>query len=229
MMTINSPHEIRSTPSIFVIPQIAALWIASDLGYYILFSGGYDTEPVRITLYYVFWLVLTAFSFRSVYYAWKPMVNRLLAYTVLCAGSAGIVLYITYILPHFPAIVWTKFWQPPSELLFATPWYFLPKSIEIMLQQILVAAMVLTFSFYELSLREISIWCAVFFGGAHLLLVFGGDGWIHVITFTAAAVAASFIFPYLILRVKNGFIYSYFLHWLFYAVATVLARLVFSF
>ncbi|KKR13215.1 MAG: hypothetical protein UT43_C0048G0003 [Parcubacteria group bacterium GW2011_GWC1_39_29] len=111
MMTINSPHEIRSTPSIFVIPQIAALWIASDLGYYILFSGGYDTEPVRITLYYVFWLVLTAFSFRSVYYAWKPMVNRLLAYTVLCAGSAGIVLYITYILPHFPAIVWTKFWR----------------------------------------------------------------------------------------------------------------------
>ncbi|KKR36794.1 MAG: hypothetical protein UW46_C0001G0086 [Candidatus Yanofskybacteria bacterium GW2011_GWF1_44_227] len=223
----NKLSGTKELPSMMVIPQIAALWIASNVGYYILFSKGYDAEPIRIALYYIFWLALTIFSFWNVYKGWKPVENRLSTYIIIGASIAGIVLYLTYLLPNFQPIVWAKAWQPPSELLFATPWYFLPKSIEILLQQFLVAAMVLTFSAHEMTIKETSIWSAILFGGAHLLLVFGGSGLIHTATFTIAAVAASFVFPYLILRVRNGFIYSNLLHWLFYAVTIVLARLVF--
>jgi hypothetical protein len=32
------------------------------------------------------------------------------------------------------------------------------------------------------------------------------------------------VFPYLILRVPNGFVYSYSLHWLYYLVTIVMAH-----
>ena len=54
-------------------------------------------------------------------------------------GAIGVAYYIVNILPLFPAIHWTSLLEPPSELLTASPWYFLPKSIEIVLQQLLVA------------------------------------------------------------------------------------------
>jgi hypothetical protein len=232
-MAIDTTYNSKETPFLWIILQIASIWIISDIGYYVFlpalgFGGGYNANPIQITIYYSLWLVLAVFSFWNIYSEWKMVENRLVTYIFVLIASAVIVLYLTYILPSFPAITWAKSWKPPSELLFATPWYFLPKSIDILLQQLLVTAMVLAFSFQKYSLRTISIWCAILFGGAHLLLVFGGGGMIYVTTFTAAAVVASFIFPYLILRVKNGFVYSYFLHWLFYAVVIVLAHIVFK-
>jgi hypothetical protein len=110
--------------------------------------------------------------------------------------------------------------------LIATPWYFLPKSIDILFQQLLVAAMVISFYHKKFPVKEISVWCALLFGTAHLSLVFGKESGLYVATFTMSAIAASFIFPYLILKVKNGLIYSYFVHWLFYAVVVILARLI---
>ena len=98
-----------------------------------------------------------------------------------------------------------------------------------MLQQSLIAAMALSFAIEKLTMHEISAWFVILFGGAHLLLVFGGGSALTVATFTASAVAASFVFPYLILRVRNGILYSYFIHWTFYATLTVLIRLIFKF
>ena len=229
-MTDNIAQNSRETPFLWILVEIASIWIISDIGYYVFlpvlgFGGGYNTNPIQITIYYSLWLILTIFSFWSIYSKWKVLENRWTTYIIVLFGSVIVALYLIYILPNFSAITWSKSWKPASELLYATPWYFLPKSIDIMLQQLLVTAMVLSFSFQKYNLRTISIWCAVLFGGAHLLLVFGGGGTVYVVTFTISAIIASFIFPYLILRVKNGFIYSYFLHWLFYATAIVLVRL----
>jgi hypothetical protein len=98
-----------------------------------------------------------------------------------------------------------------------------------LVQQLLVLAMALTFSFQKFGARAISTWCAILFGGAHLFLIFGGESLLYVIVFTVSAFLAGFCFPYLMLRFKNGFIYSYFLHWYFYAIVIVLARLIFKF
>lgn len=219
----------EQTPMIFVLAELAAVWIALDAGYYVLFGNTpYQNQAVRISLYYLFWLVLTVFSFREVYNKWRPVENRWPVYLTVLSGGAAIFLYLTRVLPHFAPTIWTKPWEPPSELLFATGWYFLPKSIEILIQQLIVAAGVLVFTLNKFSLRLTCIWCAVLFGGAHLFLVFGSEGWQYVSIFTASAAVASFIFPYLILRVKNGFLYSYFLHWGFYALVIVLAHLIFK-
>ncbi len=211
-----------------VLAQLAAVWIALDTGYYVLFGPGYPVHAIQITFYYLFWLALTVVSFREVYYRWRPVENRWPAYLIGGIGAIGIVAYLIFILPHFPPTAWVKSWEPPSELLFANAWYFLPKSLDILIQQLLVAAMVLLFVLHKFTLRETSLWCAGLFGGAHLLLVLGGEGVIYTTLFTLAAVGASFVFPYLLLKVKNGFLYSYFLHWIFYAVVIVLVHVVFK-
>jgi hypothetical protein len=234
IISFDRTRNTKETPLIWLLLEIASIWIISDIGYYTFlpalgFSGGFIANPFAITTYYLFWLAVTLFTFWNIYSEWKTIERRRIStYIFLLLGSAAVVLYFTYMLPHFPAISWHNSTKPPSELLLATPWYFLPKSIDILVQQLLVVAMVLSFSFQKLSLRAVSIWCAILFGGAHLFLIFGGQTALYVTVFTVSASVAALFFPYLILRVKNGFIYSYFLQWSFYAIIVVLAHLIFK-
>ena len=235
------PAEIRALKSRIygwfvlakVLVEIIAIWIVSDLGYYILASisgagSGYSTHPFLLTASYIFWIGITFYTFFEFYKGWKVVEVRPSLFVTMCLGSIGIFLYLIYILPIFPPIHWAFGWVPPSELLTASPWYFLPKSVEIGLQQLLVAAMILVFDKQKMSLRNISYWSAALFGSIHLLLVFGGSSIGYVALFTTAATVAGFVFPYLMLRVRNGFMYSFFIHWAFYAVVIVLARMLFS-
>jgi hypothetical protein len=234
-LTDNKTHNTKETPLAWLLLQIASIWIISDVGYYIFlpalgFKGGFTAaNPFAITVYYLFWLAITVFTFWNIYKEWETIESRRIStYIFLLLGSVAVVLYFTYVFPYFPAISWHESTKPPSELLLATPWYFLPKSIDILMQQLLIAAIVLSFSFQKFSLRTVSIWCAILFGGAHLFLIFGGQTLLYVAVFTASASLAALFFPYLMLRVKNGFIYSYFMHWSFYAVVVILAHVIFK-
>jgi len=212
-----------------VIFQAGALWVVALVGYYLflrIFSvpSIYTEQPVLLAAYYIFWIIIVFASFGELYKS-SPIVERGWPAYILAMFAVSFVLtYLNVIVPYFPPINWTESLRPPTELLFATPWYFLPKSFEIFLQQLLVLAMVLSFAHHKYSLKATSTWCAVFFGGAHLLLVFVGNNLSYVATFTLAAVCASYIFPYYMLKVKNGFAISYLIHWSFYAVALVLAH-----
>jgi hypothetical protein len=213
-----------------VLVQIIFIWIASDLGYYILVSllgagSGYSKNPFILAVYYLCWVAFTVYTFFYFYKEWKVVEIRLSFFVSVFLGSIGIFLYITYILPIFPPIHWAVDWVPPSELLTASPWYFLPKSIEIGLQQLLIAAMILVFDKQHMSIRRISSWSAGLFGSIHLLLVLGGSSIGYVALFTVSAVLAGFVFPYIMLQIRNGFLYSFFIHWSFYALVIVLARL----
>lgn len=214
--------------------QAVSIWVISYFGYYLFLpaigiKSSYNGSPLEITAYYVFWCFITIFAFWDLYKSWDTPINRKTAYISLFVGNVFIIFYLFYLLPKFPTAIINESWLPASEILSATNWYFLPKSIEIFLQQLLIVAIVLTFHYKNFSLKTISVWCAILFGGTHLLLAFGGGGFIYVSVFTIVAVVASFIFPYLILEVKNGLIYSYFLHWSFYAIVIFLTRLVFRF
>jgi hypothetical protein len=128
------------------------------------------------------------------------------------------------VLPLLPPIRWTEAWNPP-DVRHATPAYFLPKSIEILFQQLLVVALVLVLFAQRYSIRTISICCALVFGAAHILLAFGGVPWGYVIRFMISAAAFGFMFPYLILRVPNGLACSYVIHWAYYAASVVLPHI----
>jgi hypothetical protein len=63
------------------------------------------------------------------------------------------------------------------------------------------------------------------FGAAHVLLAFGDVPWGYVTRFSILAAIFGLAFPYLILRVPNGFAYSYVTHWGYYAITIIMARM----
>lgn len=108
-------------------------------------------------------------------------------------------------------------------LLLATPAYFFPKAADILFQQSLIAALVLAFSARTQSFPRVRLWYLVCFGGAHLaLFVIPGILPLYALVMTLAALASAFVFPYLILYVRGGFIYSYMTHLLFYILLALL-------
>jgi hypothetical protein len=214
--------------------SIGAIWVASDVGYYVLlpalgYRSSYNEGSVAAALYYVFWVGVAVIACWPRYatwphYArWATFENRLVSIVVWSLAFAGSVLFVAYVLPALPPFDPRAGFTPP-ELPLATPWYFLPKSVEILLQQLLVVALVLTLAAAEFSLRRISLVCAALFGGAHVLLAFGDVPWGYVARFSILAAVFGLVFPYLILRVPNGFAYSYVVHWAYYATTLLMAR-----
>lgn len=214
---------------IWTLGQIAGLWIATDIGYYLLLPAlgvqtSYNSGSVAITLYYVFWIGIAVIMFWPLYGRWTKFENPLTSYIVWSIAFVGCTLFAAYALPALPPLNIREGYNPP-ELPLATPWYFLPKSIEILFQQLLILALVLSLSAQRYSLRKISLYCAVLFGSVHVLLLFGGVSVAYVIRFGTLAAIFGLAFPYLLLRVPNGFAYSYVTHWSYYAITIIMARL----
>lgn len=223
---------------LWTIAQIAAFWAVSDVGFYVLLpvlglQPSYNAASIAITLYYVFWVGVAVITFWPLYASWplygRPgtFENRVASYAVWSLSFAGCILFAAYVIPLLPPPEWTESWSPP-EIRVATPWYFLPKSIDILFQQLLIVALVLALSAQQYSIRKTSTYCALAFGAAHVVLAFGGVPIGYVIRFMVAATTFGFVFPYLILRVPNGLAYSYIVHWLYYAVTVVMPRIVSS-
>jgi hypothetical protein len=231
----NNSEDAQRAQLLWAIAQIAAIWIVSDAGYYFLLPAlgvtpNYNAGSVAVTLYYGFWIGIAVITFWPLYRSWPrygrwaTFENRLTSYIVWSLSFAACIFFAAYVLPSLPAITWTESWNPP-DVRVATPSYFLPKSIEILFQQLLVVALVLALSAQRYSIRTISIYCALVFGAAHVLLAFGGVPWGYVIRFMVSAAAFGFMFPYLILRVPNGLAYSYVIHWAYYAASVVLPHI----
>lgn len=210
------------------------MWVISDIGYHYLLptlgqKSNYNDGPIAIRLYYVFWVGFATIVLWLQYVDWSSQAkwrmfeNRLVSALIWSIAFGASVAFVAHVLPALPHFDWRESWDPP-ELPVATAWYFLPKSIEILFQQLLIIALVVALSSNKISLGKISIYCAALFGSAHLLLAFGAVPWIYVIRFVVLAAIFGSIFPYLILRVPNGFAYSYILHWAYYALTVIMAR-----
>lgn len=219
------PHQNRLVATII---RIAAIWIVSDAGYYFILPAlgvhsSYNAASVGIALYYFFWIGIAVIAFWDLYKDWAKFENRVASCAVWTLAFGGCTLFAAFILPQLPPANWTANFSPP-DLALATEWYFLPKSMDILFQQLLIVAFVLALSVRDLSLGRISVYCAALFGASHVLLVFGGVPIGYVVRFMVAATLFGLWFPYLILRVPNGLGYSYMVHWAYYAVTVAMVR-----
>jgi hypothetical protein len=67
--------------------------------------------------------------------------------------------------------------------------------------------------------RNVALAYAVLFGVPHVaLFALSGASLAYATIMTASAFASAAIFPHLILKVRNGFVYTFVLHLLFYFV-----------
>lgn len=214
---------------------IAMIWILSDLGYYfglpaLNFEPGYNHDPITAATYYLFWMGIAAITFSRICASWRSLSqwelfeNRLLSLTLWAAFFTLALTFTSYVLPGLPPFIWAPEWGPVPDLPQAKPIYFLPKSFEIVFQQILILALVLSLAREGFTLKQISLACGALFGGMHLLLAFDTVTWSYVVRFAVVATLFGLIFPVLILRVRNGLAYSFALHWFYYALTVFLAR-----
>lgn len=232
-------QPLPQAPELFwPLGQVAATWIASDIGYFFLLPAlgvqpNYNSDFLAVTLYYAFWIGIAVITFWPLYLTWSRYASwdtfesRLASYLVWTASFGGCILFAVYVLPNLPPVHWKESWNPP-DIVLANPAYFLPKSLEILFQQLLIVALVLALSAQQCGLRKISLFSALIFGGTHVLLAFGGVPIGYVIRFMLSAAAFGLLFPYLLLRVRNGFAYSYVIHWVYYAASVVMPHLFLS-
>jgi hypothetical protein len=232
------PHETAPTvdaPLAGTLVRIAAVWVLSDLSFYLIvpalgLTGSYNGGSVAVSIHYVYWTGIAIIAFSPLYAEWlrasqrSAFEQRLTSYVLWSVSFAGFVLFAAYVLPLLPPPAWNQSWDPP-EVRIATSLYFLPKSIDILFQQLLILALVLALAARGHGLRRICGICALAFGGVHVLLALGGMPAGYVVRFMAAATAFGLVFPILILRVPNGLAYSYILHWIYYAVTVAMPRL----
>ncbi len=224
--------DTKTAPFVGQLGKFAALWLVSDAGYYTLLpalgiEASYNASPVGVALYYGIWVAIAAVSFRSLYRdwsryaAWPPLETRIASLIVWSVALIGPLMFVVFVLPALPPIGWTQSWKPP-DIRVATAWYFLPKSIEIVFQQLLIVGLVLALAAQRCTIVTIMICSAAVFGGAHGLLVFADVPLGYVVRFMVAAAVFGLLFPYFILRLRNGLAYSYMVHWLYYIVTVTM-------
>ncbi len=220
-------------PLWIVLVKIFALWMLVNVGCYTLlplfgFDTSYNSEPIAIALYFLGWVVLCIFCFGDVFRAWKnegkpigmfrfwkPKKPQIWMIVAQSLAGAMLIWMLIYGFSFSPALK-GPILAPYTDILFSTPWYFLPKSVEILIQQILLTALVLTFHLRFRSFRKVLVGYLTYFVGAHLLYLFAGMPTMYWAIITMGALLSTVVFPYLILRVRGGFVLTYILHLVFY-------------
>ncbi|WGW04117.1 hypothetical protein [Tropicibacter oceani] len=209
---------------------VAALWIVSSQGYYALvdalgLENGYDGAPILFTGYYLGWAGVAAWLFRSLFNDVLDRDRLTREGLALLPILAGFAVFVVYVLPLLPKVSEVRAPANPPEFMFASAWYYLPKSADILFQQVLISALILTGVRAGLGLGAMSLGMAATFGLFHLGLAFDGFLWLYVARFTLAATLFGALLPYLYLRMRSGFRWAYSLHWSFYAADAVLTHL----
>ncbi|NND17206.1 MAG: hypothetical protein HKN98_01370 [Silicimonas sp.] len=214
-----------------ILLTVAVLWMASSWFYYALvealsLDSGYDDAPIIFAGFYLVWSGIALALFRPLFRVHVTLRRTAGHAIALSPVLIAYALYVSLVLPLLPDVSVLRAPENPPEFMFASAWNYLPKSVDILFQQILVAAMVLGAHRAGLGLRTISLGMAVMFGGFHLMLIFDGFTSLYVTRFTIAASIFGLVIPWLYLRTRDGFRWAYGLHWSFYAVDAAVTHLV---
>lgn len=223
---MNHDRHTHNEPLIKRIIEVAGFWTLANIGFYVLFPAlgyelDYNAEPLYIAAYFLVCSALCMYYYWPLFKDSLVLDGRIKAESVISLGFAMVIWGLLYFFSFFPTLKGPAL-APYTDILLATPWYFAPKMAEILLQQLLITVLVLVLYDQLRSLYRVIVGYAVAFGGAHVLLYALSAGPSQHATFmTLGALASAFVFPYLLLRVRGGFMYTYAIHVLFY-IALVL-------
>lgn len=218
------------TSVVSVIFRTAVLWSISSYCYYTLvdifgLDSGYSDAPFVFAFYYLVWTGVAVWLFQSVLFGTSSY-DAILRSTVLMVPLFCIFgFFVVVLLPLLPKVSVLNAPPNPPEFMFASAWYYLPKSADILFQQALVAALIFSTAKAQFRLASIALGMAATFGLLHLTLAFDGFTPIYVARFTVAGVLLGVVFPYFYLRLRHGFLWAYGLHASFYAIDVVITHL----
>lgn len=214
------------------VAVIVAAWSLSSLGFFQLSpvldaQVGYNDAPLFFALYYGGWSLAVYLVFRRSFEQAGDLTFSTVRVAVLALMAIAFATFALFVLPHLPPMEWTRS-NDPVEFFSATSWYFLPKTVEILFQQILIAALVLSLNELGLRLRKISVLVALLFGGFHLTLAFSYPNPFYVSRYSIAATLFGALVPPILLQLRHGFLITFAIHWVYYAVDIVLIHFAFA-
>lgn len=213
-MTNQSP---TIAPLHVVVGTVAAFWAVANLGYYYLLpalghSLDYNQSSLPIALYFLAWSIVSILYFWRLFGSQIHLDYTIWKYAVQSLALAALIATLVYLLSFFPSVRGPLL-SPYTDLLFVTPWYFFPKAIEVLFQQILIATLILEFYDRFRSFNTVLTNYALTFVGSHIaLFALGGAPGVYAGSITLWAAASTWVFPYLILKVRGGFVYAYAIH-----------------
>ncbi len=190
-------------------------WVLSWTGLFLLPKRNYIKNYILISIYFFLISLILIFIFRKIM---EDLSKRLTILSLVLILILFLIIFLTYFFSN-------KFVKKPLEFLAKYSHvsylmmdykYLLSKSFEILYQQILIISLVFILAESGLNLFFITIIFVILFGFGHLPVIkLQKDFFGYFILL--AGLCSSFLFPFLILNFKYGFIYTYIAHWLFYS------------
>jgi hypothetical protein len=136
-------------------------------------------------------------------------------YVLLLGVTAGV--FALYGL--FPALsIQDPHTADPHDIIPAL--FLLPKWLDIILQQLCLVVAVYVVHERTSSLQLTTAWSVCIALLFHTALFVHHSFWFATLA-TIASCAAALVFPYAVLRVRNGVVYTYSAHWVFYLVLAI--------
>jgi len=128
---------------------------------------------------------------------------------------------IHYILNYCNQPIW-PFDPKGSSFLLMNNYFIWVKPFDILLQQTLIILLITKLRELKLSIKRITVLCVVGFGIIHIFQIFITNFAVGL-GYAIGATLFSLILPYMIIKVKNGYIYNFMIHLAVYDIASLLA------
>jgi hypothetical protein len=202
---------------------LALIWLACwGVSFWLIRQGiTYVDNPLITSLTFL------SFSVPLVVLHWRrlePLAGQVTAAALVALLFAAVLTILVY------AAVPNRFRRPvgliarhPEEFYLRMDYrYLVPKTFEVLFQQLVIVVLTLLLAATGLSLTGVVLGFLCIFGLLHLpmlRIVRKAVG----LSYGIASVTLAAVFPILILRVDSGFIYSYTAHWFFYTIAALVA------
>ncbi len=182
----------------------------------------------RYELVVAFYLVVIGVLLYSFYPTYKSFFQQTHWYEILILVTLSLVIHssVSYFIINYVERPSWPFSDRGTSFLLMNSFYVWAKPLDILIQQLLIVWLTTKLYTNGLALKQIILFFLVAFGAIHIFQVLKTD-WIIGLLFTAGALAASLVYPYLILRTRNGYIYNYMVHLGLYNIAALTAWLLY--
>jgi hypothetical protein len=169
-----------------------------------------------------FSFILLVFCFVTVYLFWSDIAAWLRCNVYSTSLGVAVVTFLVAILFYQYPVIFSIESPHAGEGLALSPYtYFLPKILDIVLQQLCLLVAVLKIKHCAQSYTFYACVAVIFFV-MHFTLFFEHSVWFVLATIVGSSIGGG-IFILNFLKYKYGFIYNYSIHWLFY-IALALVR-----
>lgn len=146
-------------------------------------------------------------------------------YLLLIASLVIHAIVVYYILTFLDKPI-LPFNSTGASPLLMNNFFIWVKPLDVFVQQLLIILLVSKLHMYHMSIKHITALFVFGFGLIHIFQVFKTDAFVGI-AFAVIAIIFSFIFPNMILKVRNGYMYNYLIHLGVYDLIALLVWLIF--